>query len=162
MTETLEFYVSILFSIRYQPYGLESLAFRVSAAIATAVANVVVDVHEAVAKGEEPQCQLLRIEEKSEAWCEVDVYVHGFIVQKGSRSYLNRVRISPEAEKRDAFLDFLPAAQLSVMLAVTTGIRRKRRPERQYCPLNSIRRNVENSVRSQPNILWIAFVVRGK
>ncbi|KAL2746269.1 hypothetical protein V1477_004639 [Vespula maculifrons] len=104
MTETLEFYVSILFSIRYQPYGLESLAFRVSAAIATAVANVVVD----------------------------------------------------------AFLDFLPAAQLSVMLAVTTGIRRKRRPGRQYCPLNSIRRNVENSVRSQPNILWIAFVVRGK
>ncbi|KAL2720144.1 hypothetical protein V1478_010410 [Vespula squamosa] len=77
MTETLEFYVSILFSIRYQPYGLESLAFRVSAAIAVAVANVVVDVHEA------------------------------------------------------AFLNFLPAAQLSVMLAVTTGIRRKRIPGRQ-------------------------------
>lgn len=61
-----------------------------------------------------------------------------------------------------AFLDFLSAAQLSAMLAVTTGIRRKRRPVCQYCPLNSIRRNVENSVRSQPNISGIAFVVREK
>lgn len=52
MTGTLEFQVSILLSIRYQPYGLESLAFRVSAAIAAAVVNVVVDVHKAIPKGE--------------------------------------------------------------------------------------------------------------
>lgn len=52
MTGTLEFHVSILLSIRYQPNDLESLAFRVGAAIAATVVNVVVNVHEAIPKKE--------------------------------------------------------------------------------------------------------------